>query len=143
MNTLLSLLIILLPSLFGYISALFCKVRNTSGSSVSFRPKSPVFSIAWIILYILLGLSWYYVLEENINTLNIVSYLILNIFLCLWLYFYACKNEKINAIYILVICFTLSIFCYTLGNLKSKLLITPLIGWLFFATLINVAEVQK
>ena len=135
--------IILLPSILGYISSALCNVKDISGSSVNFRPKSEVFSIAWIILYILIGLSWYYAMKEPNKNLTIILYILLNIALCSWIYFYSCKNQKIGGIYALIVSFTLALYCYTVGNLESKLLIVPLIGWLLFATFINVAEVQK
>ena len=143
MNNLLSSSIILLPSILGYLSAALCNVKDISGSSVNFRPKSEIFSTVWIILYILIGLSWYYAMKEQNKNLTIIIYILLNIALCSWIYFYSCKNQKINGIYSLIVSFIFALCCYTIGNLESKLLIVPLIGWLLFATFINVAEVQK
>ena len=135
--------VILLPSILGYLSASLCNIKDNSGYSVNFRPKPSVFSIVWIILYMLLGLSWYYAMKESNKAIIMIFYVILNIALCSWIYFYACKNQKINGIYALIVSFILALWCYTIGNLESKLLIVPLIGWLLFATFINVAEVQK
>ena len=135
---------ILLPTIFGYSMAMFCNVSKSSGVVVSFRPPPIVFSVVWILLYIMLGFSWYFSLNDKLNndTINIF-YLSLNLFLCLWIYFYSCKDDKKTGIYILIICIIFSLFCYTVGNLKSKLLIIPLIGWLLLATLPNVFEVDK
>lgn len=136
---------ILLPSIFGYGMAMFCKVGKSSGDIVSFRPPPAVFSIVWILLYIMLGFSWYFSLNNNLNDNTTVSifYLSLNLFLCMWIYVYSCKNDKKTGIYILILCIIFSLFCYTIGNLTSKLLIVPLIGWLLLATLLNVFEVEK
>ena len=76
--------------------------------------------------------------------INIITfYILLNIALCSWIYLYSCKKDKISAVYGLVISFTFALMCYTLGNTASKLCIVPLIGWLFFATLINVGEILE
>ena len=136
---------ILLPSILGYSAAMFCNVGKNSGEIVSFRPPPVVFSIVWSVLYLLLGISWYLALNDDSLDKNMVNifYILLNIFLCLWVYVYSCKNDKKMGIYIIVICIIFSLFCYTIGNLTSKLLIVPLMGWLFLATLLNVFEVEK
>ena len=136
---------IILPSIFGYVTASACNVSSSSGVSVKFRPPPVVFSVVWIILYILLGLSWYYARDQPIIDRNIVDtvYILLNLFLVLWIVFYSCRGDKVNAIYILVLAIIFTILAYTSGNITSKMLITPLLGWLFLATLINVFEVQN
>jgi tryptophan-rich sensory protein len=140
-------IIILVPAVIGYLAGYTCKVQETSGESVKFRPPPKVFGIAWAILYILLGLSWYYALKSTINIKMIITimifYILLNIALCSWIYLYSCKKDKITAVYGLAISFTFALMCYTLGNITSKLCIVPLIGWLFFATLINVGEILE
>jgi tryptophan-rich sensory protein len=140
-------LIILLPAVIGYLAGYICKVQETSGESVKFRPPPKVFGIAWAILYILIGLSWYYAIKSALNIdmlINIIIfYILLNIALCSWIYLYSCKKDKISAVYGLAISFTFALMCYTLGNITSKLYIVPLIGWLFFATLINVGEILE
>ena len=136
---------IIMPSILGFSMALFCNVGSNSGAIVNFRPPPIVFSIVWTILYILLGISWYCALEDNDLDKNKVNmfYILLNIFLCLWVYIYSCKNDKKTGIYIIILCIIFSLFCYTVGNLNSKLLIVPLIGLLLLATLLNVFEVEK
>lgn len=137
-------LIIIVPAIIGYLSGYTCKIQETSGESVKFRPPPKVFGIAWTILYILLGLSWYYALKSSLNIIIVmIFYILLNIALCSWIYLYSCKKDKITAIYGLAVSFTFALMCYTLGNTTSKLCIVPLIGWLFFATLINVGEILE
>ena len=92
-----------------------------------------------------MGISLYY---SNLSTVSkefiYISYIILNISLCSWIYLYSCKNDKINAIYSLVVSLIFVIICCILNNnIISQCLLVPLIGWLFLATLINVVEVQK
>ena len=132
---------IIIPSLLGYGTAMFCKVKNNSGLVVSIRPSPIVFSIVWPLLYLMLGLSWYYS-RKNKTLLSDIFYGILVFLLSFWIIIYSCKNKKIFAVYILILSIIFSLLAYTVGDLTSKLLIVPLIGWLLFATLLNVFEVQ-
>ena len=143
MNFLLSLIIILFPSIIGYTSGMLCNVKKSSGSNVNFRPDPKVFGIAWAIRYILLGFSFWFAVNSLNPLLSIAFYILLNLALCSWLYFYSCKNKKIIGIYALIISIMFALMCYTVGNTVSKLLIVPLICWLLFATLINVKEVEN
>jgi len=137
------LLPIFIPSILGTIFALSCNVSKSSGSTVNIRPEPIVFGIAWFILYILIGLSWYFARNANDNYLLVdVFYIILNIALCSWIIVYSCTENKKGGVYVLVIGIICTVWCYTLGNTLSKMLITPLLGWLFLATLINVLEVS-
>ena len=140
----LSTLIVLLPSIVGYKVGDFCNVKDSSGESVKFRPEPKVFGIVWAILYLFIGLSFLYALSvPNTQILVITLYVCLNIALCSWIYLYSCKNEKIVSIYAMIISIVFALMCYTVGNTYSKLLITPLIGWLILATMINVEEVNQ
>jgi tryptophan-rich sensory protein len=133
---------IIIPALSGYLTSMFCHVNKTSGIQVSFRPPAFVFSIVWPILYLLFGFSWYFAREKN-KILADIFFSILVILLNLWIFIYSCKNNKKDAIYILILSIIFSLLCYTVGNLTSQLLIVPLVGWLLFATLLNIFEVDK
>ena len=130
---------VVIPSLVGYGTAMFCKIGNQAGDNVIFRPPAIIFSIIWPILYIMLGLSWYFSRQKN-QLLSDIFYISLISLLSLWIIVYS--NNKKNAIYILVLSIAFAILSYTVADLKGKLLIAPLIVWLFFATLINIFEVQ-
>ena len=62
--------------------------------------------------------------------------------LSLWIIIYSWQNNKIGGEYILMLSIVFSLLSYTIGDLTSQLLIVPLIGWLLFATLLNIFEVQ-
>jgi len=62
--------------------------------------------------------------------------------LSLWIIIYSCKNNKLGGVYILILSIVFSLLSYTVGDLTSQLLIVPLIGWLLFATILNIFEVQ-
>jgi tryptophan-rich sensory protein len=131
---------IFVPSLLGYGTAMFFKLGNQAGENVSFRPPAIVFSIVWPILYILLGLSWYFSRQKK-TLLSDIFYISLIIFLSMWIVVYS--NNKKNAIYILLLSIVFALLSYTVADLKGKLLITPLIVWLIFATILNIFEVQN
>ena len=141
MSELMQYIPIIIPGLLGFISAMFCNVKKDSGSNVSFRPPAIAFSIVWPILYILLGLSWFYSRKEN-QILSDIFYISLILILCLWIFVYSCKNNKKTGVYILVISIIFALLSYTIAPLNSKIMIVPLIGWLFFATLLNMFEVK-
>jgi len=132
---------VIIPGLLGFISAMFCNVKKDSGVNVSFRPPAIVFSIVWPILYILLGLSWFYSRKDN-RMLSDIFYILLTLSLCLWIFVYSCKNDKKAGVYVIVISIIFALLSYTVAPLNSKLMIIPLIGWLFFATLLNAFEVK-
>ena len=132
---------IILPSLLGYGTAMFCKVNKDSGATVSLRPPPIVFSIVWPILYLMLGFSWFYA-RQNKNITADIFYTTLIILLSTWLIVYSCSNNKKMGIYVLVLSVIVSLFACTLGNFQSRILILPLIAWLIFATILNIMEVR-
>jgi tryptophan-rich sensory protein len=62
--------------------------------------------------------------------------------LSLWIFVYSCKNNKKDGLYIIIISIIFAMLSYTVAPLNSKLMIVPLIGWLFFATLLNAFELK-
>ena len=142
-TSMLYIFILLLPLLLGTVTTFICGVKPTSGENVKIRPEPVVFSIVWPILYILLGFSWNIARRYNNRMLADVLYLLLNLLLCAWIYVYSCLDKKKESVYVIVGCFTLALTCFSIGNYMSKMAISPLIGWLFLATLLNVLEVEK
>tara|TARA_Y100000389_G_C17466422_1_gene526072 strand:+ start:3919 stop:4341 length:423 start_codon:yes stop_codon:yes gene_type:complete len=127
---------LLLPLISGYTVSAFCGPTKSSGASVKFRPPSWVFGVVWPILYILIGLAW-------INSKRYTYYFFtLIILLNLWLITYVCQKNKLGGVYILLLSLLCTLFIYTSVEKYSKYLISPLIVWLFFATLLNTVEVQ-
>lgn len=123
------------PLLIGYSISAVCTMDKNAGASVKYRPPGWVFAIVWPVLYILLGLSWVYAQRQN--KYNTVVYLIISLLLGLWLIQYSCNKNKKSALIILIITVVLSTLCLFIGDKTSKLLITPLIAWLIFATYLN------
>ena len=136
---------IFIPAVFGFVTAAFCNVGKDAGSVVKFRPPAWVFSIAWIILYICLGLSWFFSNKDKNSNKILVNIMFSAVVLALtgWLLVYACGKNKKGGIYMIVISILAALLAYTsTPNLTAKLLLFPLIVWLLFATLLNTFEVQ-
>ena len=133
---------IVITLIFVIISSSSFKNSENSGKEVKIRPPPWVFGLAWTVLYILIATSWCYALKDADNFRPYLFYTILNASLLSWIIVYSSYNNKIGGVYALVISIICTIWCYTIGNTTSKLLITPLLGWLFLATLINVLEVS-
>lgn len=140
-----SYLPIILPLLVGFASTLVCPMSKDSGSIVKIRPDPRVFSVAWSILYLLVGMSWYTSRNKSVQNKRLIDafYLLLNIVLFSWVYVYSCKKNKKFSVYVIIAALTASLWCYTVGSMVGKLLIVPLIGWLVLATFLNVLEVEK
>ena len=141
--TILDLLYILLPSIIGYSTSFFCKMDKNAGDIVKFRPPSFVFGIVWPILFILIGISWYVAMHNCINTkLCFLSYILFILSLGLWIFIYSCKKSIKDSAFVLILSLAFGFMAFGQGNDVSRVLIGPLIAWLIFAMMMNVAEVQ-
>ena len=126
---------LLIPLVSGYAVSFFCKISNDEGSSLPQTPPSYVFGIIWPLLYILVGLSWYYA-EKNklIDFLHPVCIFLL----ALWIYIYNCQNMKKMGIYIIASTISIVICLMSLHNHKlSKVYLSPLLAWLLVAFHLN------
>ena len=135
------IILVLIPAMVGYGVRLKCNIGEKAGSTVLFRPPAWVFGIAWTLLYIMLGFSWYIAQKEY--KYNNYLYILLNVLLCLWLVVYSCQNSAKNAVFVLLASIITALLCFTSGNKLSQMLIAPLIGWLIFALLMNTTIVQN
>tara|TARA_Y100000389_G_scaffold157418_3_gene158548 strand:+ start:2525 stop:2956 length:432 start_codon:yes stop_codon:yes gene_type:complete len=135
--TTIDFLYLLLPMISGYTMAMFCKPNKSSGQVVKFRPPAWVFGIVWPILYILLGIAW-----VNSKQLSLL-YFILILFLNLWLYVYACRENKIGGVFVIFLSILSLLYIFVSVSKTIKYYLVPLLVWLLFAGLINIVEVQK
>lgn len=129
-----------LPIITGFAASFLCPMKD-AGSDVVFRPDSWVFSVVWPILYLLLGVSW--IIASRKNKLNSFVYGLLTLLLVCWIIVYSCNEDKKNAVFVLLASLMAALSCFAIGNKTSKILISPLIGWLIFATIMNTTEVQN
>jgi tryptophan-rich sensory protein len=110
------------------------------------RPAPWVFGVAWLILYFLVGFAWMYALSsetqlsdwyigEDYQITIYVLYGLLVLSLFLWPFIY--NKSTLWALYSIVISILLTIMSMVVSPTGSRLALTPLLGWLFFATMMN------
>ena len=126
----------LFPIISGAITAALCPMGGNTGSNVKFRPPPFVFGIIWPILYLMLGAAW--VLSSHRR----IFYLILSLSLCMWIVTYSCLGSKLGASWVLLANLMAGLVTLVLSNKTSQALLSPLIGWIVFALLMNTTEVQ-
>lgn len=125
-----------LPMVLGYLTVFLCPMTKNAGNNIKFRPPAYVFGIVWPILYLMIGSAWILSKEASFY------YLLLSITLSLWIIVYSCYKQKKRASWVLLLSIIITLICYTNSIKQSKLLLCPLLGWLLFALLMNVFEVQ-
>lgn len=133
-------LYLLLPIISGFGTSAVCKMDESAGENVKFRPPGWVFGVMWPILYLLLGLSWVFASRES--QMNSIFYSILTLLLLSWIITYSCQKDKQTSVYILLASVMACVACISTGTVQTKLMISPLLGWLIFALLMNTTEIQ-
>jgi len=137
-------LVFFIPALAVYVPTILYPVDDSYGENIPFRPPGYVFAIVWPILLILLGISWVLSLKNKIDrTINIL-YIALVILLGSWSFFYTLNKIAGLIVIILSLCGTISITCENikLGKKLSGYLLIPLIGWLSFASILNIYSIH-
>ena len=137
-------LVFFIPSLAVYVPTILYPVNDSYGENIPFRPPGYVFAIVWPILLILLGISWVLSLKNKIDrTINIL-YIALVILLGSWSFFFTLNKLAGLIVIILSLCGTISITCENikLGKKLSGYLLIPLIGWLSFASILNIYSIH-
>lgn len=104
-------------------------------------PPGIVFPIMWFILYTLMGISFYIILESRANVeVPIIVYFVQLLFNSLWtLLFFGLKNFLISSIwiFILIILVIIMIIIFYRINKKAGLIQIPYLLWLCFALYLN------
>ena len=144
------IIIILLTLIISFLS--ITKIDNwylTLNKSI-LTPPGYIFSIVWIILYILMSISVWIILaslqKDKILSLPIILYIIQLILNFTWspIFF---RYHQINIaflilIYIWILVFIVMIIFYSINKLAGLLLI-PYLIWLSFALYLNYYIVKK
>lgn len=147
-----NLLILILPLLIGIISFIINKNYITSVyESLNKPPLSPpeyIFSVVWTILYILLGISGYYINKAHFNSIDktnamliFFTQLVLN-FIYIFIFFRL--NMYGLALLITLLLFTSSIITFLMFKKINKFasyLVIPYVIWLAFALYLNTGIV--
>lgn len=138
------MIVIFIPLLLSIVITILCPMSRDSGASIKARPPGIVFGIVWPILYIMVGLSWYYAKTEYTSAISIMF--MINLMLnYLWVYLYSCRCNKLYALWdiVLMIVSTLGLIIYlTKVNIVSSMLLIPYFGWLLFASMLNYSIVN-
>ena len=140
MLTLYEWVILFIPLVTGFGTSLFCPTSKDAGASVTFRPPSWVFALIWPILYILLGLAWIY--AQRASPWRSLWYVAVTATLVLWLIIYNCASSKVGGIWVLFLSLLFVVIAMIGGPKQSTLLLSPLLIWLFIATVLNIFDTQ-
>ena len=143
----------------GIITGAIAPVNRVDQYAIQkIRPAPWVFGVAWLILYFLVGFAWMYALSsetqlsdwyrreaskdtaepyigEDYQITIYVLYGLLVLSLFLWPFIY--NKSTLWALYSIVISILLTIMSMVVSPTGSRLALTPLLGWLFFATMMN------
>lgn len=134
-------LLCLLP---WFISSIIFKIDTNYYQTLSlpfFAPPTIIFPIVWTIIYILISISIYIVINNSTN--NYKLYLLIN-YISNQLYtfcFFTIKNNFLSLIDCLIVLIS-SIYLYRETksiNIKSSKYLIPYIVWNIFATILSLA----
>ena len=135
---------ILIPITVGTLSALFS--RNMSlYSTINKPPISPpgfIFPIVWIMLYILMGISSYFVYESNNpNKSNALKTYALQLFFNFWwsIIFFRFSLYLFAFLWLLALIALIAVMIYQFYKIKplSAYLQIPYLLWCLFAAYLN------
>ena len=130
-------LYIAIPLVLGVIVGLI-----TMKASLSYNGPVPrwIFPIAWSILYLLMGISSYFI-SDNKNLLNIYKInLIVNLLWPIIFFLFKLKVLAFFWILILILIVGYMIYKFYQENKLSSYLLIPYILWLVFASVLNLLE---
>ena len=112
----------------------------------SFNPPNWVFAPAWTILYVLMGLSLYLVLNEKKDfyqkgfaTIVFMSQLFLNTIWSFAFFLQQSPKSALIIIFMLLIAIVLMIKEFDKINKTAAKLLLPYLAWVSFATILNLA----
>lgn len=140
---------ILIPLIVGLLGSIFTSSSVDSWyislNKPSFNPPSYLFAPVWTVLFVLIGISFYFVWSKDfgsnkILTLGIYSLdLILNL---LWsVLFFGLKNPFLAFIEIIILWFTIliNIIVFSKVTKISGIMLIPYLLWVSFASVLNYA----
>lgn len=130
---------LILGSLVGFVIKDF--MDYSSLNQPPFAPPGIVFPIAWTVLYLLMGISYYFYRKTDKNSTLIILYYI-QLFLNLtWTFiFFVFKMRFLAIVWILVIILLVFYLIKQFWNIKkeSAYLLIPYLLWLLFAMYLTI-----
>ena len=140
------------PVAMSMIIAYFVPINTNGQTRVlgKVRPPGWVFAVAWTFLYLCIGSAWAFAISEpeedkwitseKVNSAWII-YPILLAILFTWTNVY---NYSVRfGLYYLLIAFLALMCAYSLSPMTSKLLLSPMVIWLYFAGMMNFQLARK
>ncbi len=137
---------IITPLLIGFLGSIFTSQSVSSWylniNKPFFNPPSWIFGPVWTILYIFIGLAFYYLWQKN-NCLKCFYIYFIQLFLNLtWSFFFFGLTNPflalINIIFLWIAILLSIIWFYPVSKISAYLFI-PYFIWVSFATLLNFA----
>lgn len=136
---------IIIPLLVGAISAFLTSKQMASYANLNmplFAPPAWLFPIVWTILYILMGISSYFIyIDENVLRENALIVYAFQLFInfCWPLFFFNLKNYFLALMILIVLIITViyMLILFKRINKISFYLNIPYLIWLFFALYLN------
>ena len=113
----------------------------------SFRPPNWLFGPVWTVLYILMGVSFFMILQAPASSnkkrairVAVIQMLLNSIWSFLFFYFHQLAVALVDIIVLWIFILTMIITYYPL-NKTASLLQIPYLAWVSFATILNAAFV--
>ena len=136
---------ILFTNILGFIFGLISRPSSFSGvAQPGFVPPSWVFIVVWIVIYTILGISFYLILqsrESRDRKWSIILYFVNLVFNYLWVvWFFNFKLFLFAYIWLIVligITIAMIYFFYRV-NKWAGIINVPYLVWLVFASIINI-----
>lgn len=134
---------IFLPIILGSIVGLVINNFIDYGELVKppLAPPNILFPIAWSIIYLLMGIAYYFYRKDYSDESVIKLYYLQLFFNLLWsVIFFIFKLRLLSVVWILVLDILVIILTIKYNNTKkvSAYLMIPYIIWLLFATYLNI-----
>ncbi len=144
-NLIRNLFYLFLPLIVGGIVSLIISgnIDYTSLKQPPLSPPSWLFPIAWSILYLLMGIS-YYLFQNNVwknKTTEALVYYAQLFVNALWSIFFFNLKWRLFSIFWIIILLILVVITIVLFNKKYKTsayLLIPYLIWLIYATYLNI-----
>ena len=137
---------ILLPLFVGFLASFLIKEQLDLYDVLlkpAFAPFKAVFPIVWSILYLLMGVSFYFIWnDEKKNMDAIVAYGLQLVFNFFWpILFFNARLLFISFVWILLLVIVIvdMIFIFYKENKLSAILLVPYLAWCVFACYLNGA----
>ena len=99
------------------------------------QPPGWLFGIVWTILYILVGVTWVMTAGPPSTDLMFTTVTVL---CCIWLPTYLVAKRYVMSTIILVLCAGVTVAILALTASAYKWLLTPFLGWILFASYLNL-----